>query len=377
MIESKEYSKEAKRLHEVLHAHLTKQGFSKLDNGYTLEGGLTKQRIRDIYSVKRQEILLKNEDFIEKYSPSLIDNFASGAEIDPSRISPELIEVRPNSLEARLFRFASLIWSVPVSQGFGRRIRFLVRDRQNNKLIGLLAIGDPVFNLSARDNWVGWSFNDRKERLVHLMDAYVVGAVPPYSQILGGKLVASLLGSKEVQKVYERKYVGLKSVIGKKKNQAQLVMLTTTSSMGRSSLYNRLKIPNGPKFIRIGETRGYGHFHLSGDPYTSGYEYGMGPNWRMRVARAALESLGVDTESILNHGISREVYAIPLAKNWRDILDGVSTKADSTAIDLKEIVEYCLNRWVLPRAGRRDEYKEFTPKKITEHLENGSSKGNW
>jgi hypothetical protein len=37
---------------------------------------------------------------------------------------------------------------VPVSNGFGRRLRYLVWDEHNDKLIGLIAIGDPVFNLS-------------------------------------------------------------------------------------------------------------------------------------------------------------------------------------------------------------------------------------
>ena len=149
------------------------------------------------------------------------------------------------------------MWSVPVSQGFGRRLRFLVRDRQNGCLIGLFALGDPVFNLSARDNWIGWTHQDRRDRLVHVMDAYVVGAVPPYSQLIGGKLVAALMGSTEVKRAYERKYLERQSVIRKRNNRARLVLLTTTSALGRSSIYNRLAIPDGPNFLRIGTTKGF------------------------------------------------------------------------------------------------------------------------
>lgn len=71
--------------------------------------------------------------------------------------------------------------------------------KQNGCLIGLFALGDPVFNLSARDAWVGWPHGDRCRRLVHVMDAYVVGALPPYSLLIGGKLVAALMGSAEVK----------------------------------------------------------------------------------------------------------------------------------------------------------------------------------
>lgn len=45
------------------------------------------------------------------------------------------------------------------------------------------------------------------------MDAYVVGAVPPYSGLICGKLVAAMVGSCEVKKAYEAKYLGRTAVI--------------------------------------------------------------------------------------------------------------------------------------------------------------------
>jgi hypothetical protein len=378
-------------LHRAIHAQLRKTGFSKNGKGYIIDGELTKQRIRDLHSIKRIEVLQRNRDFIEQYGPELVKNFATGRQVDPESIDPELVEVAPKSIESRLFRFASLLWSVPVSQGFGRRMRFLVRDRQNGKLIGIFALGDPVFNLSSRDKWIGWSFEDRKDRLIHMMDAYVVGAVPPYSKLIGGKLVAALIGSREVKEVYERKYLGRQAVISGKENRARLVLLTTTSAMGRSSLYNRLTIPNGPKFIRIGETRGFGHFHLSGEifdqmrrylkaighPYATGNRFGMGPNWRIRVARTALEKIGLDADDILNHGIAREVYAIPLAHNWQEILLDKQRNVRSCVLPASEIIEFCLKRWIVPRASRDKHYKRFARCRIMESLNNIGVGATW
>ena len=40
------------------------------------------------------------------------------------------------------------------------------------------------------------------------------------------------------------------------------------------------------------------------------------------MARAALEDIGIDGNSILKHGVEREVYAVPLADNWREVLAG-------------------------------------------------------
>jgi hypothetical protein len=378
-------------LRREIHEHLVGLGFTKNCNGYFLEGDVSKQRIRDIHSAHREGVLQQNRAFLDTHAAESIKFFATGRQIDPSAIDPELVEVRSGTPEARLFRLACLLWSVPVSQGFGRRLRFLVRDRQNGCLIGLFALGDPVFNLSARDSWVGWTHKDRSERLVHVMDAYVVGSLPPYSFLLGGKLVAALMGSDEVKAAYERKYIGRQAVISGNENRARLVLLTTTSALGRSSIYNRLNVTDGPRFLRIGVTKGFGHFHLSGHvfeslrsfleeighPYASGHRFGMGPNWKIRVARTALEELGIDGNAVLKHGIEREVYAIPLASNWREILLGQHRNVRSTTLPLSDIVAFCLERWVLPRAERDKRYKRFARRRIIECFQNGGPGPAW
>ncbi len=381
----------ATSLRRTIHQHLLDIGFSKNCDGYFVDAELTKQKIRDLHATQRLQNLEHNSSFIAVHGQELSSHFATGRQVNPASIDPELVEVTAESSESRLFRFACLLWSVPVSQGFGRRLRFLVRDRQNGCLIGLFALGDPVFNLSARDNWIGWTHEDRCERLVHVMDAYVVGAVPPYSQIIGGKLVAALMASTEVKKVYERKYLGLEAVISKKKKRARLVLLTTTSALGRSSIYNRLAIPNGARFLRIGTTKGFGHFHLSGEifeslrgyleaidhPYASGHRFGMGPNWKIRVARTALEKIGIDGNTILKHGVKREVYAIPLASNWQDILLGRQRNTHFSTLSASEIADFCLSRWIVPRAARDKRYLSFSRHRIMDCMLNGGPGSTW
>ena len=377
---------EADTLRQDLEDHLIELGFSKNGSGYRPPENPSKQTIRDLHSDHRREVLKRHSKFIDAGRlPSLSEQLANGKDLDPTKIEPEIIEVFPGSAEARLFRFATLLWSIPVSQGFGRRLRFLVRDQYNGRLIGLFALGDPVFNLNARDSWIGWSHKDRAARLVHVMDAYVLGAVPPYSYLIGGKLIAALLGSQEVKDAYERKYLGVRGIISQRKNDAHLVLVTTTSALGRSSLYNRLTIPDGIRFVRIGETKGYGHFHISGKifdalrgyleseghPYANGNKFGMGPNWKIRVIRTALSKLGIDGASILKHGIQREVYAIPLADNFKSILLGQKENIESKVRPASEISDYCLNRWILPRADRDNTYKNFLGYSVLKTLQNG------
>ena len=372
-------------LKREIHDHLLNLGFSRNGSGYFVDGVLTKQRIRDLHAAQRLDVLEQRKPFVEAHGSELTEYFANGKEVDPTSIKPELVQVLPNSLESRLFRFASLLWSVPVSQGFGRRLRFLVKDRQNGCLIGLFALGDPVFNLTARDTWIGWTHEERRDRLVHVMDAYVVGAVPPYSRLIGGKLVAALMGSTEVKRAYEQKYLDRQSVIRKRKHRARLALLTTTSALGRSSIYNRLAIPDGPCFLRIGTTKGFGHFHLygtvfdslrehlkaTGHPYASGHRFGMGPNWKLRVARTALEDIGIDGNSILKHGVEREVYAIPLAENWRDVLSGKRRRVRSLTRSARQISKFCLDRWIVPRSVRDKSFQSFDNANVMTTLLNG------
>lgn len=53
------------------------------------------------------------------------------------------------------------------------------------------------------------------------------------------------------------------------------------------------------------------------------YKYGGGPNWRIRVARTCLAQVGLSND-LLRHGIIRELYAIPLAENFKEYLLGLS-----------------------------------------------------
>jgi len=173
--------------------HLLSLGFQKSEkDGHLVVSGTGKDVIRALHLAQRNARLRDNRDFIDKHLPLLQQHFASGSDVDPARISPSLERISSDTWQSNLFRLASLTWAVPVSNGFGRRLRYLVWDKHNKKLIGLIAIGDPVFNLAVRDKHVGWDLDARTERLVDILDAYVLGAVPPYNMLLGGKLVASL-----------------------------------------------------------------------------------------------------------------------------------------------------------------------------------------
>jgi len=356
-----------------IRAHLKNLGFTKSDDGVLRVTGSGKEIVRTLHRAQREERLKTNREFIGAKGDKLLRHFASGDEVDPTKISPVLERVSAGTLRGDLFRFASLTWSVPVSNGFGRRLRYLVWDENNGKLMGLIAIGDPVFNLAVRDRLIGWDTNDRSARLVNLMDAYVLGALPPYNALLGGKLVACLLRSRDLYDDFTRTYGDTTGIISKEEKKARLLAVTTSSSMGRSSVYNRLKLGDVQYLKSIGYTGGWGHFHIPDrlfaelrdylrdidHKYADQHQFGQGPNWRLRTTRAALSALGFK-EDMLRHGIQREVFICELAANATRILQtGKGRPNLKTLLSAKEISELALERWVIPRANRIPEYRSW------------------
>jgi len=333
----------------------------------------TKSAVRLSHESHRRDVFAKERLRLQREWLRLSEWFAVGREIDPTKIKPGLVAVDPEKDTGLVFRLATLLWSVPVSRGFGRRMRYLVIDEQNGKLIGLFALGDPVFNLRVRDAFVGWTVDQRRDRLVGVLDAFAVGAVPPYSGLLGGKLVASLMASDEVSRDFDRRYANTTGIISKEPKEAHLAMITVTSALGRSSLYNRVSLPGLVKLQRLGNTEGWGHFHvpdpvfadmrrllkMDGHKYAAGYRYGQGPNWRLRVIRESLSRLGM-SPAILRHGISREVFAMPLANNWRPYLLGDVDTLDANHATTASLSDAAMSRWVLPRAKRCPEALSWT-----------------
>lgn len=356
-----------------LRRHLTSLGFRKTKDGVLEPPGTEKNVVRAVHSVQRADGLEVNRRFIGERLPSLLKHFASGEDIHADRIKPVLQKISSGTWESDLFRLASLTWSVPVSNGFGRRLRYLVWDDHNGKLIGLLAIGDPVFNLSVRDNYVDWDVKTRGERLVNIMDAYVLGALPPYNELLGGKMVACLVRSRDIYDDFLGAYGNTEGIISQQKKKARLLAITTSSSLGRSSVYNRLKLGGVSYFNSLGYTGGWGHFHIPDDLFTDlrsylrtiGHTYadlhrfGEGPNWRLRTTRAAISALGFK-EDLLRHGIQREVFISELANNALRLLRTGKGRPDlSSLLSAHDIACLAIARWVLPRSQNRPEYRRW------------------
>lgn len=213
-----------------------------------------------------------------------------------------------------------------------------------------------------------------------VMELITCGAVPPYRDILGGKLAAMMMLSGEVVADFVARYEGRVSLIASALagravvRPARLAAITTSSlyAVG-SSQYNRIKVASDGRatgYKRIGKTESFGTVHFAPDTVADltslarlidnrravNNLFGEGTSPKLRQVRAGLEALGLDGETFLRHHSPRLLFAAPLAANFDDVMLGLTDNVDhvlpsgieSTAL----IVEQWRRRWLEPRIAR-------------------------
>lgn len=233
---------------------------------------------------------------------------------------------------------------------------------------------------------------------IDMMDIAVCGAIAPYNVVLGGKLVCMLLGGPEVVKYYTAKYQKQPSIIASSmkgcpvRRPHNLVLLCTTSLYGvGSSQYNRVKIPaellggrpdDKLEYYKLGYSIGFGSFHFSQETLKwikvllgrktnrlVNSIFGEGVNPLMRKIREALDELGFLSDKILWHGNERVVYAVPLARNFREVLIGIDKRPQyfipqtNSKEQTATLAAYWRKRWLASRidtVGVIDKVAEHT-----------------
>jgi len=209
----------------------------------------------------------------------------------------------------------------------------------------------------------------------NMMDIIVCGSIPPYNELLGGKLVSILACSPTVIRDYTHKYAQQVSEIASRmKGQrvvrdSRLVYLGTTSlyAIG-SSQYNRIKVPlqNGSnlEYAKMGITEGFGTVYFSNDTSSLfsrileiidggkkiNHVFGEGTSPRFRMISRGLKAIGIRADAFLKHYSPRIVYSINLANNTNDFLLGIDQDVEygfdiEDAQDVQEHTQYLIDYW--------------------------------
>lgn len=345
-----------------------------------------KKALRRVMDIRRSEIIMRDFDWIREAAPVVRPHLIDGKKLCIDKITPTL-ELCENKLQHTIFRFLRYTWSSPFSEYVGRRLRFLVRDAGNGgAIVGIAALGSSIMQIAERDSWIGWQPKDkndlrqdprhwqkmrrmRAKRIVAMMDLYVCGAIPPYSHLLGGKLVCYLMASNLVRAIFKRKYRGQRTITRRRKSN-DLVLLATTSLYGfHSSQYNRIRYADKLLYERVGMTRGYGSIHLSANTFNlmrhflrkcgkePSHRFGRGVNWKMRVIRESLQELGLDPDLLLQHTYPRSIFAVQYAKNTLKYLRGEVSQPRYVSRPFDALVNYWKQRWLEMRITNKDVLK--------------------
>lgn len=215
-----------------------------------------------------------------------------------------------------------------------------------------------------------------------MMEITVCGGVPPYSDLLGGKLACLMMLSPRVIRDYNSRYDAEASIIasqmaGRPIIKAPNLVFLGTSSLytQRSSQYNRVKLPAtafaGQRgelaYLELGVSQGYGSPNLSAETeavlehlsvrtreYRNvNFVFGEGQSPKMRKLRESFDALGLRRANILHHAASRIIYGVPLATNCARFLLGVDDRPQyilpDDGADEAQVAAFWRSRWLASR----------------------------
>lgn len=292
--------------------------------------------------------------------------FKPGSKINPAKIEPVLHLVEPRTEWEQIFKICRGYWSMPYSYGYGRRLRFVLFDQHHESVMGIIGLQSPPADLACRDALFTYPKGEKLDYVNGMLEAYTVGAVPPYSQLLGGKLAGSLIVSDSIRQAYWRQYAGKKTIMEKKRLLQPLLAVTTASAFGRSSIYNRMNYGDRRIAEPIGYTKGFGTIHLEaiypklvdwlkkqGVLVPSGF--GNGPKVRWQNITIGLQMLGLPNEYAI-HGLRREVFLFRHVSNLEAVCAGKEMPMP-IVLPAKDLFEYWKERWAIPRSLRDESWR--------------------
>jgi hypothetical protein len=262
-----------------------------------------------------------------------------------------------------------------------RLVRTLLR------MHGILAQASSSAELLQTEDGL-WALNHALRQLkkrfsaTSMMEITVCGAVPPYNHLLGGKLACLMMLDPQVRRDYEERYRDAYSIIasqmaGRLVTKPPLLAFLGTTSLypGRSSQYNRVKLPAGTcygqataaEYEELGVSEGYGSPNLSTETEATlgalagavrkyrnvNFVFGEGQSPKLRQLREGFSALGLHSSNILKHGTQRIVYGIRLARNTTRVLLGIDSAAQfhvpAEADAGDRIADFWRRRWLSSR----------------------------
>lgn len=271
----------------------------------------------------------------------------------------EIVDDDPKE-STRWTEIRRLIHTMEFQANPGRNVKIYVKDRTTGKILGQISLGSDITSLGVRDNYIGWTKEDKfeKGKLNNTTIATTIVSTQPFGyNMLGGKLIAAMATAPEVRDFWKRKYENV------------LIGVGTTSLYGIHSQYNGI-----PHFKTLGESKGkistkpddevydpwhqwlkenkadwYKH-HIMDERERNGANMGYEKNGpvsgiKQKIIQAIFKELGIKGNEY-DHGFQRGVYFAQMYENGNDFL---CSKIEEKDLILKEKFakgnEYTIKWW--------------------------------
>lgn len=353
---------------------LLKQGYSLGSSGIFELEKYDHEEKRKVHEIAKAERAIASEQFLLNKFSRIKEFIINGKDLDIGKIRPEIIEVKKGSLEEDIFRWWNIVWwSLPHERAYGRQMRFVIWDKYHKAPIGLIGLQSPILSWRARDKYLNLKPETRDYWVNQSLNAQRIGALPPYNDIRGGKLISLLMTADFVRKAFKNKYKNHKTLLLERELPANLLFITTTGAYGKSSVYNRLKFNDEKAAKFMGYTQGSGTFHIPNALYEDlvvylsekGLEtergYGNGPSRKLRLIDQALQLLGFTNG--ITHGIKRAVYLFPMVKNLDDVIQ-YGKRPVWNQRSVSKMTKFWKDRWAVPHSENNDTFRFFSKEKF-------------
>ena len=264
-------------------------------------------------------------------------------------IEPEVVFV-PSDDASNWTMYRMLIHTMDWSANPGRNQKYFIRDKVTDKILGLVSLGSDVTSIKVRDDYIGWSKDNKfvDHKLNNTAIASTIVCTQPIGfNFLGGKLIAALTTSSVIRNNWYEQYNDI------------LIGVTTTSLYGVHSQYNGI-----PHWKTLGESAGKIAIKPDDDVYFVWANW-LKENYREEFDKAQSQTgpkqntinrifkhLGIKGKDY-EHGFHRGVF---FANMYDNGLEYLRNEIEDNDLRMKpkfeNDIDYIMNCWK-PKAIRR------------------------
>lgn len=264
-------------------------------------------------------------------------------------IEPEVVYV-PSDDASNWTMYRMLIHTMDWSANPGRNQKYFIRDKVTGRILGLVSLGSDVTSIKVRDDYIGWSKDNKfiDHKLNNTAIASTIVCTQPIGfNFLGGKLIAALTTSSAIRNKWYEQYNDI------------LIGVTTTSLYGVHSQYNGI-----PHWKTLGESAGKIAIKPDDDVYFVWANW-LKENYREEFDKAQSQTgpkqntinrifkhLGIKGKDY-EHGFHRGVFFANMYDNGLEYLrNEIEDKDLRMKPKFENDIDYIMNWWK-PKAIRR------------------------